>query len=252
MALIETESLILKCYSLAEADKIVVLFTEDHGVVRAVAKGAKRLKSKFGSGLEPFSIVRITYFEKEGVELVSVQNIELLRSYFAAASDPEFLIKFTYLADLIVALSPPHDPNETLYRMVKACLETAEVDNARLLAIGVYFEIWLLRLTGLLPEWRRCSVCEREFLDGEITDLSANFQLLCTNCRRASSGRTIDQSHRTIYTAVQRLSPEKFTLAHGNERTHLAELSVVLKRIISQAIGREVSTEQAFSIYNSR
>ena len=64
MALIETESLVLKSYNLAEADKIVVLLTHDHGVVRGVAKGAKRLKSKFGSGLEPFSVVHSTYFQK--------------------------------------------------------------------------------------------------------------------------------------------------------------------------------------------
>ena len=70
MPLIETESLVLKSYNLAESDKIVVLLTREHGVVRGVAKGAKRLKSKFGSGLEPFSVVMATYFEKESSELV--------------------------------------------------------------------------------------------------------------------------------------------------------------------------------------
>jgi len=74
MALIETESIILKSYNLAEADKIVVFLSEDHGMIRGVAKGAKRLKSKFGSGLEPFSIVRITYKQKESVELVGIDK----------------------------------------------------------------------------------------------------------------------------------------------------------------------------------
>ena len=59
MPLIETESIILKTYNLAEADKIVLFLTRDHGVLRGVAKGAKRLKSRFGSGLEPFSIVML-------------------------------------------------------------------------------------------------------------------------------------------------------------------------------------------------
>lgn len=252
MALIETESLILKCYSLAEADRIVVLFTQDHGVVRAVAKGAKRLKSKFGSGLEPFSVVRITYFEKEVVELVSVQKIELHRSYFAAASNPEFLNKFSYLADLLVALSPPHDPNETLYRMVKACLNTAEADSSTLAAVGVYFELWLLRLNGLLPDWSRCSECRREFNETDIADITASFHLLCSNCRRASSGRRIDDRHRAIFSAVQRLSPDQFAETHGKDLTHLFELSNVLKRVISLAIGREIGAERAFSTYNAR
>ncbi|MEO7658802.1 MAG: DNA repair protein RecO [Pyrinomonadaceae bacterium] len=114
MPLIETESLVIKSYNLAEADRIVVLLTHDHGVVRGVAKGAKRLKSKFGSGLEPFSVVRATYYEKESSDLVSIQRIDLVRSNFSAASNPDFLQKFSYLADLLITFSPPHDPNETL------------------------------------------------------------------------------------------------------------------------------------------
>lgn len=109
MALVETESLVLKTYSLAEADKIVVLLTHDHGIVRGVAKGAKRLNSKFGSGLETLSTVRVTYFQKEVRELVSIDRIELLRSFFRSASDPGFLAKFAYLADILIAFSPPHD-----------------------------------------------------------------------------------------------------------------------------------------------
>ncbi len=65
MSLIETEGLILKSYSLAEADKIVIFLTQSQGLVRGVAKGAKRLKSKYGGSLEPFSITQITYFQKE-------------------------------------------------------------------------------------------------------------------------------------------------------------------------------------------
>src|SRR5215210_4666597 len=103
MALVETESLVLKSYNLAEADKIVVLLSKDHGVIRGVAKGAKRLKSKFGSGLEPFSVVHCTYFQKDAVELVSLQRIELIRSNFEAASNPEFLKKFSYLSDLLIS-----------------------------------------------------------------------------------------------------------------------------------------------------
>ena len=79
MGLIETEGLVLKSYSLAEADKIVVFLTQEHGLVRGVAKGAKRLKSKFGGSLEPFSIVRLTYFQKEDRELVSIQQSEIGR-----------------------------------------------------------------------------------------------------------------------------------------------------------------------------
>ena len=62
MPIYESESLVLKSHNLAEADRIVVFFTKVHGVVRGVAKGAKRLNSRFGSLLEPFTIVNLEYF----------------------------------------------------------------------------------------------------------------------------------------------------------------------------------------------
>ena len=136
MGLVETEGIILKSYSLAEADKIVVLLTQNEGLVRGVAKGAKRLKSRFGGGLEPFSIVNLTYFQKEERELVSISQIELIQSYFESASDPLFLQKFSYLVDLLTEFAPPHDPNETLYRMAKVCLETAAQIPESLESIG--------------------------------------------------------------------------------------------------------------------
>src|SRR5687768_8102328 len=122
MALIETEGLVLKSYSLAEADKIVVFLTEHQGLVRGVAKGAKRLKSRFGGGLEPFSIVDLTYFQKEERELVSIRQIELKKSFFESASNPLFLQKFAYLGDILAEFAPPHEPNERLYRMARICL----------------------------------------------------------------------------------------------------------------------------------
>ncbi|MGB5014550.1 MAG: DNA repair protein RecO, partial [Pyrinomonadaceae bacterium] len=189
MSLIETESIVLKTHNLADADKIVVLLTHDHGVVRGVAKGVKRLKSRFGSGLEPFSIVRATYFEKEAVELVSIQNIDLVESFFAAASNPDFLQKFSYLSDLLITFSPPNDPNENLYRMVRASIKAAAEDVASYLAISVYFESWILRLAGFMPDWDHCDQCRRVIEDSETAEVRSNFHLICSVCRRPTGSR---------------------------------------------------------------
>ena len=247
MPLVETESLIIKSYNLAEADKIVVLLTREHGVVRGVAKGAKRLKSRFGSGLEPFSLVRVEYFEKDSVELVSIQRVDLLQSNFTAASNPDFLQKFSYLADILIAFSPPHDPNETLYRMARACIDTAANDAASLLSTGVYFELWLLRLAGYLPDWSRCDTCGCGFDAQDGAKLTGD---LCLNCFRcaASSGQNIDASIRLLSLSARRLSPGDFAdFARGRE-VELANLSAILKRLISQSTGREVAGETSLAL----
>ena len=79
MAIFESEGLVLRSYRLAEADRIVVVFTRDHGMIRGVAKGARRLKSRFGSTLELFSTVNVAFFQKEERELVNIQQVDLLR-----------------------------------------------------------------------------------------------------------------------------------------------------------------------------
>ncbi len=243
MALVETESLVLKSYNLAEADKIVVLLTKDQGVIRGVAKGAKRLKSKFGSGLEPFSVVHCTYFQKDAVELVSLQRIELIRSSFEAASDPEFLKKFSYLSDLLVSILPPHDPSEVLYRMFRACLQTASFDPTTHIAIGVYFEIWLLKLAGYLPDWSKCDQCGKTFDPGSDLSLTGNFHINCMACLRRHSSLTISAGERELAAMAMRHSPEDFCGASRERGVELNRLSATFRRMISQAIGREISIQ---------
>ena len=244
MALIETESLVLKTYNLAEADRIILFLTSDHGLVRGVAKGAKRLKSKFGSGLEPFSIVRLTYFQKDSVELVSIQSVELLRSYFGMSTEPRFFHKFAYLGDILTALTPPDDPNHDLYRMVKACLDASAESSDRLESIGMYFELWLLRLCGYLPNWSSCEKCGRVLPSGEIALLQANFQLVCEQCKRVKGGSVVGGNMREAFTAALRQSPNHFAQSEYGDMT-VNEVSQILRRILSQAIGREIG-ERSF------
>jgi DNA repair protein RecO (recombination protein O) len=240
MPLIETESLVLKTYNLAEADRIVLFLTHEHGLVRGVAKGAKRLKSKFGSGLEPYSIVKLTYFYKDAVELVSIQQVELLRSYFAFAAEPGFLQKFAYLGDLLTAITPPNDPNEDLYRMVKACLDASAQIPVQLESIALYFEIWLLRLGGYLPDWSKCEKCKRAFETSESAHLQTNFQLNCGDCKKVRSGALVSGNMRDLFNSALKLSPVRFAVSAVNDSVTIAEVSELLRRIFAVAIGRDV------------
>jgi DNA repair protein RecO (recombination protein O) len=247
MGLIETECLVIKSYNLAEADRIVVFLTREHGMVRGVAKGAKRLKSKFGSSLEPFSVVKLEYFQKDSVELVAIQKAELLQSHFEVAANPDFLQKFSYLGDLLISVSPPHDPNETLYRMVNAAIETAAANTKSLASVGVYFKLWLLRLAGYMPDWSRCDECRKMFDDAEQTFFHANNYLVCETCSKASV-RPMPVSCRTIALSAHRLGPGEFAALTIERKDDLSYLSRILKQMFSQSLGREVAVEKSLAI----
>src|SRR5882672_11930573 len=89
MALTETEALVLRTYNLAEADKIVVCLTRNEGLVRGVARGSRRVKNRFGAALEPFTLLHLTYYQKETQELVSMRQAEIVKSNFNLFRDPD-------------------------------------------------------------------------------------------------------------------------------------------------------------------
>lgn len=248
MPLLETEGLVLKSYNLAEADRIVVFFTREYGIVRGVAKGAKRLQSRFGSTLEPFSIVHLEYFQKEDRELASIQRVDLLRSCFESASEPSFLQTFSYVADLLTAFLPPHDPNETLYRMVKACIESADGSAPKLAAIRLYFELWLLRLSGYLPDWTTCRRCKRTLSLTDSAELQPDFHLSCSECRKSRAGQLVAGQLREVFSSVQKLNPEQFAVFAEDKTDAVRDVSSILKRIISTVIDREVAGEKSFAV----
>lgn len=234
----------IRSYTLSEADRIVVFFTREYGIVRGVAKGARRLMSRFGSMLEPFSTVNLSYFQKEERELVSIQQAELVQSRFEIASDPEFLETFSYIGDLLTDFAPPHSADETLYRMITACM-TAAADHGDLNAIRLYFELWLLRLSGFLPDWRSCEKCRREVRPDEMTFIVTGFHLNCTQCRPTYIVRELAPSEREVFHNVQKLPPADFVAYSADRIESLAVVSDVMKRIIAQVLGREVAAETA-------
>ena len=151
MGLVNTDAIVLRTYNLAEADRIAVCLTRSAGLVRAVAKGARRMKSRFGAALEPFTLIRLAFYEKENRELVTMSQAEILKSRFALASQPEASEVLAYMGELVADFAPPHEANETLFRMVSACVDAlAKTPDGAQLVLR-YFEVWLLRLAGKQP-----------------------------------------------------------------------------------------------------
>jgi DNA repair protein RecO (recombination protein O) len=228
MALCETEALVLRTYNLAEADKIVVFLTRANGLVRAVAQGCRRLKNRFGAALEPFTLLQITYYQKENKDLASLRQVEILKSHFYLSSDAETLTGLAYMADLVIEFSPPHQANERLFRMVKACLEAVAASPGDLQTVLRYFEIWLLKLEGFLPDIKRCGECHLTFDEDRVAFVGPDLALRCRLCSRGTGMALSDRLHRQLR-ATQQLGPyvfaEESRKVPAETRRELAELT---------------------------
>lgn len=143
------EALTLRTYDFGEANKIVVFLTKHVGLLRGVAYGAKKSRSRFGSSLEQFTHVRATYKRKEHEDLVVFQNCEIIRPAPAYRLGLEENIHCSYFAELVVEFVREEVESEKLFRLTNAVLEAMGTSPIHLLAR--YFEFWLLRLEGVLP-----------------------------------------------------------------------------------------------------
>lgn len=142
-------ALTLRTYPFGEANKIAVFLSPEVGQLRGVAYGAARSKSRFGSGLEPLSQVRISFRHKENQELAVIENCEIIRPSPAYRLDWDQSLYFGYFAELLVEFSREQAPNEKLFRLALAVIDASGSVPIRPLAR--YFEYWLLRLEGILP-----------------------------------------------------------------------------------------------------
>lgn len=215
MGLVETEAIVLHTHKLADADKIVVSLTEKSGLVRGVAKGARRLKSRFGASLEPFTLINLTFFEKETRELVTIKSAEIIRSYFGAAGDSDTVAALEQLVELVREFAPPHQADERLFRMLRACIE-ALASGADHPPIFTYCELWVLRLTGFLPDMRICGGCGRSLRDPAAREIYMTQEglLWCDACRGAGA-RLLKREVYELLNAARVLKPSEWAAEYS-------------------------------------
>ncbi|MGH9395056.1 MAG: DNA repair protein RecO [Terriglobales bacterium] len=154
MPLRVADAFILRTYPLKESDKIVSFFTREWGKRRGVARAASRPKSKFGSTLEPLSLVRVQYFEREGKDLSNLDHCELLASMVeATGKDLEHAVAVSVMVEVADRMLPEHEVSDSNFRLLQAVTEglRSEPDKSAWLPL-TYYLYWMVRLGGFLPE----------------------------------------------------------------------------------------------------
>lgn len=246
MAIHESEALVLRSYNFGEADKVVVCLAREAGLIRGVAKGCRKLKSRFGAALEPFTLVKLTYYQKENQELASFNTAEILTSHFDLSGNAETLTGLAYMGDLVIEFSPPHQPNEKLFRMVNACLEAIAKSQPDLQVILRYFEVWLLRLEGFLPDIRRCGECDHVFEEREAAFFNNDLVFRCARCS-PGTGSALSRRLQTQLRATQNLAPYVFAQESRAvpEEIH-REMAELTHRLIGRVLERQPRLRSTF------
>lgn len=170
-------AVVLRTYKLGEADRIVVLLTEHHGKVRAVAKGVRKTTSKFGARLEPLNHVRLLLYQ--GRELDIVSQAESVDSRAPLLGDLDHLTSGLAMVEAVDQLTMEREPAPHLYRMLVGALHTVAARSGPLVVSAFYWK--LLASEGVRPELDACVRCgaTESLVAFDMTEGG----VLCRSCR---------------------------------------------------------------------
>ncbi len=166
MAVLTSEAVILRTWPVHESDLVVSLFTRDYGRLRGLAKSALKSRRRFGGALEPMTQVRAWFAEKPRQELIRLDQCEIARSPLSAPVDPLRMAVLSFYAELLDQILPERDPQDAVYRLLVSVLEQTTVAQPWMPL--TYFQLWMTRLLGLLPDLVHCTACGEALLAGEI------------------------------------------------------------------------------------
>lgn len=187
------EGVVLRTYKLGEADRIVVLATADHGKVRAVAKGVRKTKSKFGARLEPLSHVAVQLYEGRNLDIVT--QVEGIDPFRAIRDDLDRYVAATSVLEVIDQISMEGEPDLARFRMLVGVLRTI-ADNDNPLVLPAFF-LKLLAHEGLGLQVSECVSCGQGDPLVALDLLSGG--MLCQSCRQ---GRAVSAEALRLLRAV--------------------------------------------------
>ena len=219
MGLYRDEGVVLRTQKLGEADRIVTLLTRSHGRVRAVGKGVRRTRSKFGSRLEPFTHVDLQVYEGRSLDVV--QQAETLGSYGDRIVDdyPRYTSGTAMLETAERLTAEEKEPATQQFLLLVGGLRTL-ADGAH--APGLVLDAFLLRslaVGGYAPSFEDCARCTRPG-PHPFVNVAAGGSV-CGTCRPPGS---VTPAHETLDLLVALLTGD-WAVADASDVRHRREAS---------------------------
>jgi DNA repair protein RecO (recombination protein O) len=236
------EAFVLRTQELGENDLIVSLFTRGHGKIRGVARAARSSRRRFGGTLEPMTFVRAAWTEKAQRDLHRLDSMDCLRSYAGMQSDPRVQAACAVLSEVSEAFAHEGQSDEKAFKLIGAVLGALE-GGAEAWTMVRYFEYWMLRVHGLLPDLGACPVCGKSLGAHNRPRVDSNGEVRCRECGRRESvhGRTIG-APEVAFLDEARVKPPSRVDAHTRTVGAGSPLESLLRGTLESFVERRFRT----------
>ena len=173
----------LKSYSISEADKIILMYSKEKGLIKGVAKGIKKTNSKLGGRMD--LLVANKMMLNKGRELNTICQAEALNTFFNLRSDINKLFYAMYCCEIVTNFGIENDPNsEEIFNLFYTFLEqisSSEKLEHTLLNV-IRFQLKIMDITGYSIELNNCVKCLKQVENEEIYFSVEQGGILCADC----------------------------------------------------------------------
>jgi DNA repair protein RecO (recombination protein O) len=188
MALIRGEGIVLKTHALGDTSRIAVVFMRDQGLVKLVAKGARKTPSRFGFALEPLTRARFTFYFRTDRDLHLVSQAETIDPAGSRLGELVRLAHAQAAIELIDRVVWGPEPHPELFDLLATTIDAAtKAPEASLPAVTLAFELQVASLLGYHPRLDACANCGQPISPRRVFS-PARGGLLCDRCAASEAG----------------------------------------------------------------
>ena len=234
------EAIILRTKNIGEYNKMVFLFTRERGKIKAIAYGARKLKNRFGSALEPFTNGKVMLIENKRTAIASLDQVEITQSAFDLYEDYITAAHLYYYSELLDSFLPEEHREEKIFRLT---LEMIRGFRLRLSPsrVAAYFEVWLLKLLGHLPDYKLCQHCRKSLRGEKEVFIAREGYIFCGDCH--IKGLDDGKKQEPVYHTLQLIIKNKI----DSEKLNSVKLmnNPILDwttQLFQNGIGREIKS----------
>lgn len=178
-----TEAINLKSYNLNDADKIIVMYSKDNGLIKGVAKGIKKPKSKLGARMD--LLVANSLQLLKGRSMDTIVQAQTVNNFKKTREDIDKLMYSSYISELVMNFGEgseaiSKDIYELLYKALNR-ISNAETKKDALIAV-IKFQLKMLLFMGFCVELDTCLCCREQVLDENMYFSSTMGGIICEEC----------------------------------------------------------------------
>ncbi|MCG8605482.1 DNA repair protein RecO [bacterium] len=186
MSLQKTEAIVLKSLKQGETSKILTFYTRSRGKVKAIAKGARSSRSRFGGSLEPLNYITMVFYEKENRDLQSLSQADIVESFQRVRHDLEKTALAMACCELVDRAEVGIAPNPQLFKLLLQTLRDIDRTTNNPIDFFRACQVRLFDIMGIRPNFEECMNCARPSSGTVKFDIGSG-GYLCPSCSRPAS-----------------------------------------------------------------